>query len=92
MPFILKLYKYEKAITTPTLFLLVMTTLAQQTGHVILITIDGLRPDFYQVASWDMENLRMMKDSGTYAYGVNSVFPTVTYPNHTPLITRNKRG
>lgn len=64
--------------------MLAMTSFAQ---HVILITIDGFRPDFYQDPSWGMVNLRMMKDSGTYADGVNSVFPTVTYPNHTSLIT-----
>lgn len=67
--------------------MLTFTSFAQQSGHVILITIDGFRPDFYQDASWGMVNLRMMKDSGSYADGVNSVFPTVTYPNHTSLIT-----
>jgi predicted AlkP superfamily pyrophosphatase or phosphodiesterase len=74
----------KKLLLLPALLMLGMTSSAQ---HVILITIDGFRPDFYQDASWGMVNLRMMKDSGTYADGVNSVFPTVTYPNHTSLIT-----
>jgi len=87
MPFILKLYKYEKAITNPRTIPVSDDNFAQQTGHFILITIDGFRPDFYQDASWGMVNLRMMRDSCTYADGVNSVFPTVTYPNRTSLIT-----
>lgn len=77
----------KRILLVSALLMLTFTTFAQQAGHVILITIDGFRPDFYQDASWGMVNLRMMKDSGTYADGVNSVFPTVTYPNHTSLIT-----
>ncbi|OMP76065.1 MULTISPECIES: alkaline phosphatase family protein [unclassified Chitinophaga] len=77
----------KKILLVPALLMLAFTTFAQQAEHVILITIDGFRPDFYQDASWGMVNLRMMKDSGAYADGVNSVFPTVTYPNHTSLIT-----
>lgn len=60
---------------------------AQQAKYVVLITIDGFRPDFYMDASWGTPNLRMMKDSGVCARGVNSVFPSVTYPNHTTIIT-----
>lgn len=67
--------------------LLTLSAAAQQAGHVVLITIDGFRPDFYQEASWGTNNLRMMKDSGVAAEGVNCVFPSVTYPDHTTIIT-----
>ncbi|MCW3467589.1 alkaline phosphatase family protein [Chitinophaga nivalis] len=67
--------------------LLGAAAMAQQAKHVVLITIDGFRPDFYTDPSWGMVNLRMMKEKGAYAAGVNSVFPSVTYPNHTSLIT-----
>lgn len=60
---------------------------AQQAKYVVLVTIDGFRPDFYMDASWGTPNLRMMKDSGVCARGVNSIFPSVTYPNHTTIIT-----
>jgi predicted AlkP superfamily pyrophosphatase or phosphodiesterase len=74
-----------------TLFFLVslfsLASLAQQARYVVLITVDGFRPDFYMDASWGTPNLRMMKDSGVCARGVNSVFPSVTYPNHTTIIT-----
>jgi len=67
--------------------LLVLSTSAQKTKYVVLITIDGFRPDFYMEPSWGTPNLRMMKDSGACARGVNSIFPSVTYPNHTTIIT-----
>lgn len=67
--------------------LLTLSAAAQKVNHVVLITIDGFRPDFYQDASWGMNNLRMMKDSGVSADGVNCVFPSVTYPDHTTIIT-----
>lgn len=59
----------------------------QKVEHVILISIDGFRPDFYLDPSWGMVNLRQMMENGVYAEGVNSVFPTVTFPNHTTMIT-----
>lgn len=67
--------------------LLTLSAAAQQAGHVVLITIDGFRPDFYQEASWGMNNLRMMKENGVSADGVNCVFPSVTFPDHTTIIT-----
>ena len=60
---------------------------AQQTKHVVLITIDGLRPEFYLDQAWGMANLNMMKQEGTYAIGVNSVFPSLTLPAHTSIVT-----
>jgi hypothetical protein len=63
------------------------TTLRAQESHVILISIDGLRPEFYKDASWNMVNLRQAMKNGSYADGVDGVFPTVTYPSHTTMIT-----
>lgn len=60
---------------------------AQKTKHVVLITIDGLRPEFYLDPSWGMVNLNIMKEEGTYALGVNSVFPSLTLPAHTSIVT-----
>ena len=55
--------------------------------HVILISIDGFRPDFYQEAKWPAPNLKTMAAEGVSANGVRGVFPSVTYPSHTTLIT-----
>lgn len=61
--------------------------LLAQDPHVILISIDGLRPEFYKDPSWSMVNLRQAMQTGAYADGVTGVFPTVTYPSHTTMIT-----
>lgn len=60
---------------------------AQQNKHVILISIDGLRPDFYMQENWNTPNLKKLKSEGVYANGISSVFPSVTYPSHTTIIT-----
>lgn len=61
---------------------------AQHKGrHVILVTIDGFRPDFYMETKWSTPTLKSMKEQGYYADGVNSVFPSITYPSHTTIVT-----
>jgi predicted AlkP superfamily pyrophosphatase or phosphodiesterase len=55
--------------------------------HVVLITIDGSRPDFYMDPGWHADNIRALMADGAYAEGVNSVFPSMTYPSHTTIIT-----
>jgi len=55
--------------------------------HVILITIDGMRPEFYEDPSWPAPNLQHMMKEGAYAVHVRPVFPTVTLPNHTAMVT-----
>lgn len=60
---------------------------AAQVKRVVLISIDSFRPDFYKDPSWDTPNLRKLMQQGVYADGVSSVFPSVTYPSHTTLIT-----
>jgi predicted AlkP superfamily pyrophosphatase or phosphodiesterase len=60
------------------------------TDHVVLISIDGFRPDFYMEAKWPAPNLKQMKKEGTHAVGVRGVFPSVTYPSHTTIITGAK--
>lgn len=70
------------------LFLIsVSRVLAQQAEHVVVVTIDGFRPDFYLDPSWSTPNLRELMQEGTHAKGVNSVFPSMTYPSHTTIVT-----
>ncbi|MFC6101887.1 alkaline phosphatase family protein [Olivibacter domesticus] len=66
---------------------IVLTLKAQEHKHVILVTIDGFRPDFYFEDKWNTPNLKQMLREGVHAYGVNSVFPSVTYPSHTTIVT-----
>jgi predicted AlkP superfamily pyrophosphatase or phosphodiesterase len=57
---------------------------------VLMISIDGLRPlDVIEAdqRGVDVPNLRAIMQGGTYSTGVRNSLPTVTYPNHTTLIT-----
>jgi predicted AlkP superfamily pyrophosphatase or phosphodiesterase len=57
--------------------------------HVVLVSIDGLMPDYYLKADalgMKIPNLRRLQREGAYGRVVG-VLPTVTYPSHTTLIT-----
>ncbi|EAR12718.1 AP superfamily protein [Polaribacter irgensii 23-P] len=72
------------------LFLISQNSSAQEKAiseHVILISIDGFRPNFYQETKWPAPNIKKMAKEGVHADGVRGIFPSVTYPSHTTLIT-----
>lgn len=69
------------------LFLTVATSFAQPSKHVILISIDGMHPDFYLDRSWPTPNLQILMKEGGYALHMRSVFPSFTYPSHTAMLT-----
>lgn len=60
---------------------------SQTTKHVILVSIDGLRPEFYLDASRPTPNLQQLMKKGVYAREMKSVFPAHTYPSHTAMLT-----
>ncbi|MGS2763027.1 alkaline phosphatase family protein [Sinomicrobium sp. M5D2P9] len=60
---------------------------AQKVEHVVLISIDGFRPEFYKDDYWPTANLKIMAEKGIYADEVRTIFPSVTYPSHTTLAT-----
>src|SRR5271154_6480725 len=57
---------------------------------VLMISVDGMKPEY--VLDADAHGLRipflrgLLRD-GSYARGVTGVWPTVTYPSHTTLLT-----
>ncbi len=55
--------------------------------HVVLISIDGLRPEFYLDRTWPAPKIQQMARDGVSAEGVLGVFPSVTYPSHTSMVT-----
>jgi predicted AlkP superfamily pyrophosphatase or phosphodiesterase len=63
------------------------TAFAQKPKYVVMISIDGFRPEFYKDPSWNAINLQEIAANGIYADGVRGDFPTVTYPSHTTIIT-----
>ncbi len=57
---------------------------------VLMISIDGLKPEYVTQANahgLKIPYLRALISNGTYADGVTGVWPTLTYPSHTTLIT-----
>jgi hypothetical protein len=61
-----------------------------ETPLLVIISIDGLRPDYITAADAHgakVPNLRRFLKEGTYAEGVQGVIPTVTYASHTTLVT-----
>src|SRR5438552_6037004 len=55
--------------------------------HVILISIDGLRPEFYLDSGYPAPILRKLAASGARAQTVEPVFPSNTNPNHATILT-----
>jgi arylsulfatase A-like enzyme len=55
--------------------------------HVILVSLDGLRPAFYLDPDSPARHLRALAARGAHARTVEPVFPTVTYPNHASIVT-----
>lgn len=77
----------KKIIFACAMLLSASFAMAQQAKYVVLISIDGFRPDFYLDKSWPAPNMQAMMDKGVHATGVNGIFPTITYPSHTTIIT-----
>jgi predicted AlkP superfamily pyrophosphatase or phosphodiesterase len=66
------------------------TSRVRSDRHVIMISVDGLMPDTYTSTArlkLKTPNLVQFKLGGSYAEGVEGVYPSVTYPAHTSLIT-----
>ena len=55
--------------------------------HVLIVSIDGLRPEFYLDEAWAAPELRALVQAGSHARAAEGVFPTVTYPNHATIVT-----
>jgi predicted AlkP superfamily pyrophosphatase or phosphodiesterase len=73
------------------LLALALAVAAQEPRPLLLvISIDGLRPDYVLAADTyqaRIPNLRRLMSDGAHAEGVEGVIPTVTYPSHATLVT-----
>ncbi|WP_430612573.1 alkaline phosphatase family protein [Flavobacterium sp. JP2137] len=77
----------KNVLTVLAICFLAYTSYGQQIKHVILVSIDGFRPDFYTEEHWGTPNLKWMAANGVQATAVRTIFPSVTYPSHTTLAT-----
>lgn len=60
---------------------------AQHAEHVVIVSIDGFAAYALDDESLELPNLRALIASGVRASGSESVFPSVTHPSHTTLLT-----
>jgi predicted AlkP superfamily pyrophosphatase or phosphodiesterase len=69
---------------------LVMAAGSGVAAPVVMISVDGMKPEYVleaQKRGLKVPFLRRLAAEGTYAEGVIGVWPTVTYPSHTTLVT-----
>ena len=55
------------------------------TRHVILISIDGLRPD--AISAFSAPTLQRLMDDGSYSLSASTIMPSKTLPSHTSMLT-----
>ncbi len=65
------------------------TTGSSDSKHVVIISLDGLRPEFYLPgdASKACETLVSLRDAGSCAKAALPPYPSVTYPGHATIAT-----
>ena len=55
------------------------------TRHVVLVSIDGLRPD--AIAAFPTPTLTRLMSEGTYSLTASTITPSKTLPSHTSMLT-----
>ena len=63
------------------------TAAASTNHHVLLITIDGLAAFYLKDATAPLPTLRKLANDGAAADGLRVSYPSITWPNHTTLVT-----
>jgi predicted AlkP superfamily pyrophosphatase or phosphodiesterase len=69
---------------------LLLSASATFASSLLLVSIDGMRPDYVLQADahgLKIPHLRALLRDGAHATGVRGVLPTVTYPSHTTILT-----
>ena len=57
--------------------------------HVLVISVDGMGSDYYvsPPPGLDIPNILRLMHEGSFAEGVTGVYPALTYPSHTTMVT-----
>ena len=63
------------------------TVHAQPAKHVILVTIDGFAAYHLYNQELQLPNIRELIDQGVWVASSETVFPSVTHPSHTTIVT-----
>jgi predicted AlkP superfamily pyrophosphatase or phosphodiesterase len=73
-------------VATLALFLL-STSAVAQAEHVVLVSIDGLSAYTLEDQTLELPNIRHLISEGVWAESSETVYPSVTHPAHTTLVT-----
>ncbi len=58
---------------------------ARLTPHVLVVSIDGLRPD--AITTFNAPTLRRLTVEGSYTFAASTITPSKTLPSHTSMLT-----
>lgn len=61
------------------------TPAGARTSHVVLVSIDGLRPD--AIEAFDARTLKGLMREGAYTLRATTILPSKTLPSHTSMLT-----
>lgn len=61
------------------------TPAGARTNHVVLVSIDGLRPD--AIEAYDARTLKGLMREGAYTLRATTILPSKTLPSHTSMLT-----
>ena len=74
------------------LLVIVSTQAARKDRHVVLISVDGLASYYFDDPKAHMPTIRSLAENGARAKRMKCSFPSVTWPNHTTLVTGVEPG
>lgn len=77
----------KRLLCLATLTLAASAAAFAEAKHVILISIDGFAARHLDNANLELPNIRALAQRGVLPDGSETVFPSVTHPSHTTLIT-----
>lgn len=55
--------------------------------RVVVVSWDGFRPEFLTSDKFKTPNTRKLMNAGAYSLDLEPINPTLTYPNHTTMVT-----
>lgn len=72
-------------ILAPAVLYAADSTAVRATEHVVIISLDGLRPD--AIARFGAKTLKRLMAEGAYSLNAQTILPSKTLPSHTSMLT-----
>lgn len=81
------MHKLTRSILLIAGAIVTQTAYAQPVKHVILVTLDGFAAYHLYNQELHLPNIRQLIDRGVWVASSETVFPSVTHPSHTTIVT-----